>query len=154
MSPMLAGSLCTVLGIKPGSKVSILNPPRGFASHLNPLPEGVEFLVTAASGLDVVLLFTREPKELVERLPALTRALAVTGGLWVCWPKGPGIRTDLSEELVRQVALDMGLVDNKRATVLDSPEETWLGLRLVYRPRGRPEKPGEGRAKAGPSAEA
>ena len=154
MSPMLAGSLCTVLGIKPGHKVSMHNPPRGFVSRLNPLPEGVEFLVTAASGLDVVLLFTRDPKELVERLPALARSLANTGGLWVCWPRGPGIKSAVDEDLVRQVALDMGLVDNKRATLLDSPEETWLGLRLVYRPRGRPEKPGEGRTKGAPAAEA
>ena len=149
---MLAGSLCAVLGIRAGSKVSIHNPPRGFASHLNPLPDGVEFLVTAVSGLDVVLLFVRSAKELVERLPALSRSLAQTGGLWVCWPKGPNIKTDLSEEMARMVALDMGLVDNKRATVLDSPEETWMGLRLVYRPRYRPEKPSE--RKGLPAAEA
>ncbi len=148
MTPYALAPLPAMLGIRPGYKVSVINPPRGFVQKLNPLPDGVEFLITAQSGLDVILFFTSEAHELVQRLPALTRAMAVTGGIWVCWPSGKDIKTSLSEDFVRHAALDIGLVDNKICTI----DETWTGLRLVRRPRGRPEKP-EPRKRA-PTAQA
>jgi hypothetical protein len=79
----------------------------------------------------------------VQRLPALARAMALTGGIWVCWPAGEGVRTSLSEDFVRHAALDIGLVDNKICAI----DATWTGLRLVRRPRGRLDKP-EGRKQA------
>jgi hypothetical protein len=133
----LGSPLPTLLGIRAGHKVSVINPPRGFVQRLNPLPDGVEFLVTAQAGLDVILFFTRDAKELVERLPALSRAMAVTGGIWVCWPSDATGRPPVSEEFVRHAALDIGLVDNKIAHL----DELWTGLRLVWRPKGRLEKP-------------
>jgi hypothetical protein len=139
--------LATLLGIKTGSKVSIINPPPGFVTRLNPLPDGVEFLITAQSGLDVILFFTEDPVDLVARLPALSRAMATLGGIWVCWPTQRE-RMRVSEDFVRHAALDIGLVDNKRASI----DEHWAGLRLVWRPKGRLEKP-ESR-KQGPIAEA
>lgn len=142
------GSLPVVLGIKTGSKVSVINPPPGFVHRLNPLPEGVEFLITARTGLDVILFFTRDAKELVARLPALSRAMAVNGGIWICWPEAPDLRSTVNEDFIRQAALDIGLVDNKRASL----DAVWSGLRLVWRPKGRLEKP-EPRKKA-PIAEA
>jgi hypothetical protein len=133
----ILGSLTTMLGIRTGSKVSLINPPAGFAQRLNPLPEGVEFLVTAATGLDVILFFTSDKHEFVERLPALSRAMAVTGGIWVCWPKAEGPRA-LTEDFIRLAALEIGLTDNKVCAF----DHTWTGLRLVWRPRGpRPDKP-------------
>ncbi|AEI69016.1 DUF3052 family protein [Corallococcus macrosporus] len=139
MTPYALASLPAMLGIRAGSKVSVINPPRGFVQKLNPLPDGVEFLITAVTGLDVILFFTEDPQELVQRLPALARAMALTGGIWVCWPGGEGVRKGLSEDFVRHAALDIGLVDNKICTI----DATWTGLRLVRRPRGRLDKPGE-----------
>ncbi|MBF5044380.1 DUF3052 family protein [Aggregicoccus sp. 17bor-14] len=133
----LGAPLPTLLGIRAGHKVSVINPPPGFVHRLNPLPDGVEFLVTAQAGLDVILFFTRDARELVERLPALSRAMAVTGGIWVCWPADATGRPPVSEDLVRQAALEIGLVDNKIAHL----DATWTGLRLVWRPKGRLEKP-------------
>ncbi|MCE9667524.1 DUF3052 family protein [Myxococcus stipitatus] len=143
MTPYALASLPAMLGIRAGSKVSVINPPRGFVQKLNPLPDGVEFLITAQTGLDVILFFSHDAQELVQRLPALARAMALTGGIWVCWPGGEGIKTSLSEDFVRQAALDIGLVDNKICLI----DETWTGLRLVRRPRGRLDKP-EGRKQA------
>ncbi|WP_164010245.1 DUF3052 family protein [Pyxidicoccus trucidator] len=140
MTPYALASLPAMLGIRAGSKVSVINPPRGFVQKLNPLPDGVEFLITAVTGLDVILFFTSDAQELVQRLPALARAMALTGGIWVCWPGGEGVKTSLSEDFVRHAALDIGLVDNKICTI----DATWTGLRLVRRPRGRLDKP-EGR---------
>ena len=140
--------LPTMLGIRAGSKVSVINPPSGFAQRLNPLPDGVEFLITARTGLDVILFFTQDKVELVERLPALSRAMALTGGIWICWPKAEG-RAALSEDFIRLAALEIGLVDNKRCAI----DDTWTGLRLVWRARGpRPEKPTA--EKKAPAAEA
>lgn len=146
---MTTFSLATVLGIKTGSKVSVINPPSGFAQRLNPLPDGVEFLITAVTGLDVILFFPADTLDLISRLPALARAMAVTGGIWICWPtekKGPRA---LSEEFIRMAALDIGLTDDKRCALDDS----LAGLRLVWRPRGRIEKPPSAR-KGTPAAEA
>jgi hypothetical protein len=78
-----------VLGIRAGSKVSVVNPPPGFVTRLNPLPDGVEFLVTAQTGLDVVLFFTRTAGELLTRLPALARSIALPGRIWVAWEDAP-----------------------------------------------------------------
>ncbi len=131
-------SLSTTLGIRPGAKVSVVNPPPGFVARLNPLPDGVEFLVTAQSGLDVILFFVRTAGELVGRLPALARTLALPGRLWVCWENG---KSPLDEEMVRHAALDLGLVDDKRATL----DGDWVGLRLIRQSRPRAPRPGERR---------
>ena len=81
MTPYALASLPAMLGIRSGTKISIINPPRGFVQKLNPLPDGVEFLVTATTGLDVILFFTTDATELVQRLPALSRATTLTGGI-------------------------------------------------------------------------
>ena len=146
MSP--TAPLSVLLGIRQGSKVSVINPPKGFVSKLNPLPDGVEFLITAQSGLDVILFFCTDTRELVARLPALSRAMSVHGGIWVCWPQSPDLRTSVNEAFVRQAALEIGLVDNKHAHL----DGVWHGLRLVWRPKERLEKP-ERKQKA-PIAEA
>ena len=139
-------ALAAMLGIRTGAKVSIINPPPGFVHQLNPLPDGVEFLVTAASGLDLILFFTDDAKEVVARLPALSRAMALTGGIWICFPEEA--RRPLDEEFVRTAALDIGMVDNKRTTF----DSGWRGLRLVWRDRSRPDKPEP--KKRAPAAEA
>lgn len=140
MSP--TAPLTVMLGIRSGTKVSIINPPKGFVQKLNPLPDGVEFLITAQSGLDVILFFCSDASELVARLPALSRAMAVHGGIWVCWPQSPDLRSTVNEEFVRHAALDIGLVDNKHAHL----DGVWHGLRLVWRPKERLEKPGARKA--------
>lgn len=137
MTPYSLASLTVALGIRTGFKVSLINPPPGFVHRLNPLPEGVEFLVTAQSGLDVVLFFATSRRELVERLPAIARTVNEAGGVWVCWASPVHLQSALSEETVRQVALDYGLVDNKVCYI----DSVWTGLRLVRRGRPRPDKP-------------
>ena len=127
--------LCGVLGIRAGSKVSIVNPPPGFVVQLNPLPDGVEFLVTAQTGLDVVLFFARTAGELLARLPALARSIALPGRIWVAWEAG---NSALDEDAVRQAGLDLGLVDDKRASL----DDRWVALRLKRESRARPARPG------------
>jgi hypothetical protein len=79
---------------------------------------------------DVIVFFTTERRKLEKRLGALTRALEQDGGLWIAWPKKASkVPTDMTEDVVREVALPTGLVDNKVCAI----DDTWSGLRLVIR---------------------
>jgi hypothetical protein len=122
--------LAKKLGIKEGQALAFLSAPTGFDRMVAPLPAGVTVRSRLGGNLDVVVLFTRRRAELERRLDALKRAIHPAGGLWVAWPKrSSGIETDMTEDVVRAVALPQGLVDNKVCAI----DETWSGLRVVYR---------------------
>jgi len=71
--------LPTMLGIRSGMRIAIVNPPPGFAAQLEPLPDGVALMDKSTTGLDLILFFTQKKLELIEKLPALARGMAVTG---------------------------------------------------------------------------
>ncbi len=84
--------------------------------------------------LDVVVAFFIRRAELERRFEALAAAIYPDGGLWVAWPKrASGVATDITEDVVREVGLAAGLVDNKVCAI----DETWSGLRLVHRLENR-----------------
>jgi hypothetical protein len=125
------------LGIKPGHRVALLGAPEGFSKVLGLLPEGVS--VTSSLGgkrtFDVMLLFVLTQKDVVRGFAPAARRLDPAGGLWVAWPKrASGIATDVTENTVRGVMLDAGLVDNKVCAI----DDTWSGLRAVVRVVNRP----------------
>jgi hypothetical protein len=125
--------LAQKLGIKPGSRLAVLSAPAGF--EIDDLPTGVDPRSTARSRADVILSFHTDRTELVRRLPALMRALDVDGGLWIAWPKrASGVPTDITEDVLREVALPTGLVDVKVCAI----DDTWSGLRLCLRKELRP----------------
>mgnify|MGYP000972509108 CR=1 FL=1 len=83
---------------------------------------------------DFIHFFTKEKKELEATLPKLLKVLKQTGMIWISWPKGASkIKTDVNENLVRELALSIGLVDIKVCAV----DETWSGLKLVIRKENR-----------------
>ena len=129
-------SLCGVLGIRAGSKVSVVNPPPGFVMRLNPLPDGVEFLVTAQTGLDVVLFFARTAGELLSRLPALARSISLPGRIWVAWEEG-GERAGRGRRSARP-----GSTSAWSTTSGAALGDRWVGLRLKRESRARPSRPG------------
>jgi hypothetical protein len=127
--------LATKLGIKRGARVAFPAGPPGFAELLAPLPESVQVRQRTRGPLDVIVFFTRSRAELASRLPRLRAALDPAGGLWIAWPKrSSGVATDLTEDVVRELALGASLVDNKVCAI----DETWSGLRLVIRLKDRP----------------
>ena len=123
------------LGIKPESRLALIWAPDGFDETLGELPERVEVRSRVRGPLDVIVFFTTSADELARRFDALARALDPAGALWVAWPKkSSGVRTDVTENTVRDVALPKGLVDNKVCAI----DQTWSGLRLVIRKENRP----------------
>jgi hypothetical protein len=118
------------LGIKPGARLALVRAPEGFERVLNPLPEGVRLRTQARGAQDVVLFFATRRAELDRRFDALARTIEPAGGLWIAWPKRTAcVATDLREGIVRELGLAHGLVDNKVCAV----DDTWSGLRFVYR---------------------
>jgi hypothetical protein len=119
------------LGIKAGSCISFPGAPESFLETLGELPEGVE---AADAALDVVVFFVRSEAELRDGFERWSKAITPAGMLWIGWPKkASGVRTDLTENVVREIALELGMVDVKVAAI----DATWSGLKLVYRLRDR-----------------
>jgi hypothetical protein len=124
------------LGIKPGHRLAFPGAPPGFAAALGELPADVAVVEgDAKGGLDVAVFFTKEADELRAAFPAWGPAVAPAGALWIAWPKrASGVATDLSENLVRDIGLAAGMVDVKVCAI----DETWSGLKFVYRLKDRP----------------
>ena len=123
------------LGIKPGHRVLALGAPEGFVDGtLGELPDGVALRTTARGTADVIVSFHDRRAELARRMPRLRQLMEPAAGLWIAWPKrASGVATDLTEDVVRELALANRLVDNKVCAI----DETWSGLRLVIRLRDR-----------------
>jgi len=127
-------SLVEKLGIKPGTRIAILNAPRGYRATLGKLPAGVTVAVNPRGQLPFIQFFAVSRSVLESRFPALLHALDPAGALWVSWPKkASGLPTDLTEDVVREIALPTGLVDVKVAAV----DDVWSGLKLVRRLKTR-----------------
>jgi hypothetical protein len=124
------------LGIKPDARLGLIGAPDGFDVTLGEIPPGVRIRRRlVGEPFDVIVAFHTCRSELERRLPRLADALDPAGGLWMAWPKrASGVSTDLTDNVVRNLGLAAGLVDNKVCAI----DETWSGLRLVYRLRDRP----------------
>ena len=122
------------LGIKPGAVMHAINAPPHYAKLLGELPQGVKSLKQLRPGADFIHLFATKEAELAAALPKAKAALKTDGMLWVSWPKKAAKQdTDLTEDRIRALALKIGLVDVKVCAV----DETWSGLKLVYRLKDR-----------------
>ena len=126
------------LGIKPGHRIRLVGAPEGFGRTLGELPEPVETVSAdddREAPLDLVLFFTDSAEALRARFDALAASLVPAGMLWVAWPKKASkVPTDLTEDGVRRIALERGMVDVKVCAI----DATWSGLKLVYRLADRP----------------
>ena len=118
------------LGFKSGMRVHYVAAPDGFDALVGELPDGVRVLARPGSQLDLVMLFVLSRAQLERGLARLHAKLSQDGMLWVAWPKrASGVPTDMTEDVVRDVALPRGLVDVKVCAI----DATWSGLKLVIR---------------------
>lgn len=128
--------LARKLGIKEGHEVVVVDAPKGFAKTLEPLPAGtrVGSRRSGSKKLDVVLAFVKTRATLSAAFEAWTSEMDEAGGFWVAWPKkSSGVATELTEDVLRELLLPTGWVDNKVCAV----DEIWSGLRFVKRKENR-----------------
>jgi hypothetical protein len=122
------------LGIKSGLAVVTINAPTNYRRLLGTIPEGVTFSDRLRPDSNFVHVFIKKRNELKKRLPILREKIADTGTVWVSWPKkSSGVLTDVTEDVVRTVALPLGFVDVKVCAI----DETWSGLKLMVRRENR-----------------
>lgn len=122
------------LGIKSGFKVYFKNPPGDYEKMLEPLPDRLVILKRLSNDIDMVQFFTTSKRELESGLKQQIKKIKQDGMIWVSWPKKSSkVATDITEDVVRDIALPMGLVDIKVCAV----DNVWSGLKLVIRKENR-----------------
>jgi hypothetical protein len=122
--------LAKKLGFKEGSRVRISGAPDNYLSLVSPRPENVQISKAFRKDIDIWHFFTRSAVELKTQLPRQLKAIRQNGMIWVSWPKKASkVSTDVTENVIRKVALPLGLVDVKVCAV----DDTWSGLKLVIR---------------------
>lgn len=120
------------LGIKPGARVALLGDARVLLDA--PQAESIRFDLRGNTEFNVIVLLCARRRTLEAHFDRAAARIARDGGLWVGWPKkASGMQTDLGETDVRAFGLEQGLVDNKVCAI----DQTWSGLRFVYRLRDR-----------------
>jgi hypothetical protein len=128
--------LARKLGIGEGATVWTSGAPRGYRALLAPLPDGVRITAAPAArtAADVLHVFTTRRAELASALAELYDAVLSDAAVWVSWPKkSAGVATDVTEDVIREVALPLGFVDVKVCAV----DAVWSGLKLVVRKENR-----------------
>lgn len=116
------------LGIKPGFCIFASGAPAAYADIVGKLPADVTIVTRLASSIDMVHLFATEAAGLAGKLRGFREAIAPDGMVWVSWPKrSSGVATDLTDIVVRETALPLGLVDIKVCAI----DDIWSGLKFV-----------------------
>lgn len=118
------------LGIKAGARVKVMSAPRHYRDLLAPLPEGAVVSARLRPPVDIFHIFSKSRSKLRSELKRGIREIHQDGMIWVSWPKkASGVESDVTEDVVRELALPMSLVDVKVCAV----DGIWSGLKLVIR---------------------
>lgn len=122
--------LAKKLGYKERSTAYLIDPPKGYAKLLDPLPPGVKFQSRLSDGVDLVHVFATRRAALAKHLSELRSTIRADASVWVSWPKKSSkVPTDINEGTIREVGLPIGFVDIKVCAVSD----VWSALKLVIR---------------------
>lgn len=125
-------SLLQKLGIKEGDSVYLHQPPDNYRDLLGePLPKNVSIIDHLKDQkVDFIHLFTHRINELEELLPEMQEKIVSNGMIWVSWyKKSSKLPTEINEDIIRDTALALKLVDVKVCSVSDQ----WSALKLVIR---------------------
>ena len=119
--------LAKKLGIKPGFKIRVINEPQNYFSLFTDMPE-IKIMTSSKIKKDLIHYFVKEEKSLIKNIIPLKEELEQNGMLWISWPKkSSGVKTDVTENTIRNLAIKMGLVDVKVCSI----DEVWSALKLV-----------------------
>jgi hypothetical protein len=126
--------LAKKLGIKTSAKMMLINAPDYYMQLFTDMPADVYFVDDAYIKKDLVHFFTKSKDELLTNLPLLMKQIKPDGIIWVSWPKKASkVVADITEDVIRNFALKIGLVDVKVCAV----DEVWSGLKLVIPVKNR-----------------
>lgn len=116
------------LGLKPNLRLGIVHRPDCW--DLTDPPDGLDRTENGTGPVDVLIAFFTASAGLASELPSLAQRIYPDGAIWAAWPRrAAGHRSDITDNVVREIALPLGLVDVKVAAI----DEDWSGLRLVWR---------------------
>jgi hypothetical protein len=122
------------LGLTPGMECKVVQPPADYERLLGDVPPSVILASCKRTGLDVVHVFATGRKQLAVELAKWRKLIQPAGMIWVSWPKKSARQpTDITEDVIREVAFPLDLVDVKVCAV----SEVWSGLKLVIRKEKR-----------------
>jgi hypothetical protein len=126
--------LAKKLGIKPGFKIALLNAPEYYLNLFTDLPPDIVFVNDESQLKDIIHVFIKDKATYFALLPRIKTQIVQNGSIWVSWPKKASkVPTDITEDIIRNYALETGLVDIKVCAV----DEVWSGLKLVIRVKDR-----------------
>jgi hypothetical protein len=126
--------LAKKLGIQPNAELFVYNKPKEYEQLIGPMPEGVKIVSKMTKTTDLIHMFSSNKLELANVLKTTMEQMKPNAAIWVSWPKKSSkVATDITEDIIREIALPMGLVDIKVCAV----DETWSGLKLVIRKKNR-----------------
>jgi hypothetical protein len=121
------------LGIRPDMSIFVIDAPADYERLLES-PQAIRFASARQQDLDLIHIFATTRAALTKALNASLKRIQPAGMIWVSWPKkSANVKTDLTEDVIRDVALPLGLVDVKVCAVSD----VWSGLKLVIRKENR-----------------
>ena len=126
--------LARKLSLKDGLRVWRDGMPDSVADEISAEGLTLDLLDRLEAPIDAAHIFVTERMELQMKLKQLLPLLQPAGMVWVSWPKRASkVPTDITEDVIRDICLPMGLVDVKVCAV----DETWSGLKLVIRKEHR-----------------
>jgi hypothetical protein len=122
-------SVVQKLGIQPGFRIFSVGAPAAYSDIVGKLPAGVTIVSRLRAPLDMVHLFATQAAGLAGKLRDYRDAIMPDGMVWVSWPnKASGVTTDLSDVVVRDTALQFGLLVDIKVCAID---DTWSALKFV-----------------------
>ena len=126
--------LARKLGIKEGSRISIFHAPDHYFQLFTDWPEKVELIRRKGKNLQLIHYFATHLDQLTIDLIDLKNSIEPKGAIWISWPKKASKQpTDITEDRIRELAIQNGLVDVKVCAI----DEIWSGLKLVIPVRKR-----------------
>jgi hypothetical protein len=124
------------LGLRDGQRVLFIALPKELgqlrkARRFGAVAEaGWETFADGEAGYDLIHGFTASRAVLEGAAKPLMDTIERDGSIWISWPKQASkVKTDITEDVIRDVVLPIGLVDVKVAAV----SEIWSGLKLMIR---------------------
>ena len=122
------------LGIKAGFVLLVVNPPPDYAALIAPLPPDVTILSRLAAEVDMIHVFSQSRADLTAAVETFVAHIRQNGMIWISWPKKSSrVPTDITEDVIREIILPLGLVDVKVCAV----DDVWSGLKVVIRKENR-----------------